>query len=125
MVEIHSSATIDAMRRLNSQNLPLDAELLYEAKEDDGSGGKKSFGWFVYDKKCCRISPVNAEDRILADQYVTITQWWVIFNWDVAIPFSNRIQIGDRLFRIIGDMGIRTNQVMAKFLCIETKPDEP
>jgi len=125
MVQIFPQTSIDEMRRINAQNLSSTAQLLLEQTISDGSGGEESLGWGAYDTQCCRLSPVDVSERLVADQMASKIQWWIIFNWDVQIPAKNRIQIGERVFEIVGDLGIRTNQVMAKFLCIEDKDIAP
>jgi hypothetical protein len=131
MVIIHQEHVIDHMRRTNAENLPLSAELQYELVQDDGQGGEesldwktydtKSLGWKTYDTKCCRKSPIDPDEAVIGDQISSKLQWLIIFEWDITIPAKNRIKIGTDIFKIIGDKNTRTNQTMAKFICIEDK----
>lgn len=119
--KIFPQQSIDEMRRINCNNLPSSAELLEEVSVPDGSGGIDVLGWKVYDTKCCRLSSVKSDERIVSGQLSSEVQWWVIFAWDVEIPAENLIRIGDRIFHIIGDLGARSNQIMAKYLCWEDR----
>jgi hypothetical protein len=121
MVVIHQDHVIEHMRRTNAENLPLNAELQCEFTQDDGQGGEVSQGWDTYDTKCCRKSPIKPDEGVTGDQISSELQWLIVFEWDVVIPAKNRIKIGDDIFKIVGDKNTRTNQTMAKFLCIEDK----
>jgi hypothetical protein len=121
MVIIHQEHVIDHMRRTNAENLPLSAELQYELVQDDGQGGEESLDWKTYDTKCCRKSPMDPDEGVIGDQVSSKLQWLIIFEWNVTIPAKNRIKIGTDIFKIIGDKNTRTNQTMAKFICIEDK----
>lgn len=119
--KILPQGSINEMRRINCQNLPSSADLLEEVSISDGSGGRDVLGWRIYDTKCCRLSSVKPDERIVSGQLSSEVQWWIIFAWDVEIPAKNIIRIDDRIFHIIGDLGKRSNQVMAKFLCWEDR----
>src|SRR5665811_429833 len=124
-MKIHSPATLGVMRRLNEENLPHTAIIEANVVTTDAEGVEQN-GWQLVTESPCRLRPITAKEKVVADKVVPEVLWLVVLPVNTPVEDGHRIIVagvtqGEPWTRTVYVSGIeapRTNEVLRNVNCV-------